>query len=275
MKINHSYQPVRYFFWTLLITWAATFTAAYFSHHEELADKQFFLYLIALLTPFGVALAMIYGSRNRTLIKDFWNRIINLKRIRLRYLPALLLIIPLATLAATAISLLFGLPATQFKLSPDFAAGGGELLTMLIILFLAPTFEELGWRGYGMDSLVAKGRNLMASTLLFAVLWNLWHLPLFFIKGYYHYELLQTNVLFALNFVVSLFPAVLLMNWLFYKNNRSITAIILFHFLLNLFSSLFQTEPYTKCILTVVLLIISVVIVWRDWEFFFKKIDDE
>jgi membrane protease YdiL (CAAX protease family) len=37
----------------------------------------------------------------------------------------------------------------------------------LIILVLAPTFEELGWRGYGVDSL-KKGRSIMKATLIYA-----------------------------------------------------------------------------------------------------------
>lgn len=270
MKINYSYRPIRYYLWTLLVSWAAMFTAAYFSHDEKLADSQAPFLFIGLLTPFVVALFMIYGSGNRDLIKDFHRRIFDLRLIKPRYLPALLLIMPLATLAATAISLLFGQPAEQFKLSPEFTLLGGQALTILIILFLAPTFEELGWRGYGVDSLNKPGRSLLTSTLLFAVLWDLWHLPLFFIKSYYQYELFQENIVYALNFVVSIFPAALLMNWLFYKNNRSIAAIILFHFMLNLFSALFQTEQFTKCIITILLLIVSAVVIWRNKRFFFE-----
>ncbi len=51
----------------------------------------------------------------------------------------------------------------------------------MVILFLAPTLEELGWRGYGVDSLRSKF-SLFKTTMLFAVIWGLWHLPLFFIQ---------------------------------------------------------------------------------------------
>ncbi|MCO6480420.1 MAG: CPBP family intramembrane metalloprotease [Phaeodactylibacter sp.] len=269
MEINHRYRPFRYYFWTLLITWAALFTAAWLSHREELASYQFLPMMIGLLAPFGVAMFMIFGSKDKGLVQDFKKRLFNLRLIRSRYWLPLLLIMPFATLTATAISLLFGQPVEQFRLSPEFTLAGGQAFTILIVLFLAPAFEELGWRGYGGDSLNKKGRSLMTATLLFAVLWNLWHLPLFFIKGYYQYELFQTNVLYALNFVVSLFPAVVVMNWLFYKSNRSIIAIILFHFMMNLFSVLFQTEQFTKCIITVVMACIAGFIIWRERRFFF------
>jgi len=42
---------------------------------------------------------------------------------------------------------------------------------------------------------------------------------------------------YVINFFVSILPATVLMNWIYYKNNRSITAAILFHFMLNLFLS--------------------------------------
>ena len=65
------------------------------------------------------------------------------------------------------------------------------------------------------------------------------------------------------------------MNWMYYKNNRSISAAILFHFVLNLFSVLFQTEQFTKCILTIILLVISMIVVVVEKELFFENSKNE
>lgn len=270
MKINYQYKPFKYYFFTLLITWISCFIAAFCSHNESLKSYETPFIVIGLFAPFVIAMFMIYGSKNSELKKDFKNRLFNLKLIKLKFWPAILLIMPFALFLATAISLLFGQPIEQFSLSPEFTIFGGEAIIILIVLFLAPTFEELGWRGYGVDSL-KKGRSLIKLTLIFALLWNLWHLPLFLVKGYYQYELIHMNIIYALNFVVSLVPAAFLMNWIFYKNGRSITAIILFHFMLNLFSVLFQTEQFTKCIITIILSIISAIVVWKNKSFFYEK----
>jgi len=40
--------------------------------------------------------------------------------------------------------------------------------------------------------------------------------------------------------------------------------------MLNLFSVLFQTEQFTKCIITIVLSIISVIVVYKNKHFFFE-----
>ena len=179
---------------------------------------------------------------------------------------------PIVLFLATALSLLFGQSPNQFLLSSEYKIMDGQVLLSILILFLAPTFEELGWRGYGVDSLRSKF-NLFKTTLIFTLLWALWHLPLFFIRGYYQNELWNTGIVYVINFFVSILPATVLLNWIYYKNSRSITAAILFHFMLNLFSVLFQTEQFTKCIITIILLTISALIILKDRPFFFTHQD--
>ena len=277
MSVNHAdlnfrYKPFKFYFLTLLITWIALFTAAYFSYNENLTSYKYVFIYIAMLIPFTIAMFMIFGSGNDELKKDFRNRLINLKLIRPKYLLFILLIMPVTLVLATAISLLFGQPVGQFALSPSFSMMGGTAITVLFLgIILAPTFEELGWRGYGVDSLAKKGRSLFKSTLIFGLLWNLFHIPLFFINGYYHYEILHANIIYALNFIVSVFAMAFLANWIYYKNNRSIPANILFHAVMNLFFSLFQTEQFTKCIITVILLAVSAIIILKDKPLWLNK----
>jgi membrane protease YdiL (CAAX protease family) len=262
--LNFKYKPFKYFFLTLLITWIALFIAAYFSFNENLTSYKYVFIYIAMLIPFTLAMFMIFGSGNDELKKDFRSRLINLKLIRARYLLFILFIMPVTLVLATAISLLFGQPVGQFALSPSFSMMNGTAVTVLFLgIILAPTFEELGWRGYGVDSLAKKGRSLFKSTLIFGLLWNLFHIPLFFINGYYHYEMLHANIIYALNFIVSVFAMAFLANWIYYKNNRSIPANIIFHAIMNLFFSLFQTEQFTKCIITVILLLVSVIVLLK------------
>jgi len=269
MKTEYVYKPVRFFAITFLITWITWFIAAYFSYQKGMEGVQYLFMVPGLFAPFIAVLVMISGAKNKELRKDFWDRL-SLKKIKLSYLPAILLLMPFALFLATALSLLFGQSADQFLLSSEFKIMDGSVFLSVLIMFLAPTLEELGWRGYGVDSLRSKF-NLFKTTMLFAVIWALWHLPLFFINGYYQHELWNTSIVYVINFFVSILPATILMNWMYYKNSRSITAAILFHFFLNLFSVLFQTEQFTKCIITVVLIIISIVIIVVNKELFFDK----
>ena len=261
--LNFKYRPFKFFLITTLITWAMWFAAAYCSFHEELTAYKYAFVVLGLVAPFAVALFMIYGSGNDGLKRDFRNRLFNLNLIKSKYLLIILLTMPVAVVLAVAASLLFGQPITQFALSPGFSLAGFAGVQLLISVILAPTLEETGWRGYGVDSLRRKDRSLFISTLIFGAVWALWHMPLFLIKGYYHYEMLHTNIIYAVNFVVVVFALAFLANWIFYRDNRSIPGNILFHIMANLCVSIFQIAEFTKVIVTVILLLFSVVVFFR------------
>jgi uncharacterized protein len=269
MNTETAYKPVRFFLIVFLITWITGFIAAYFSYQQGMQGVQLLFMLPGMLSPFITVLIMTGGVKNKALRKDFWARL-SLRKIKLNSLPAILLIMPITVLLATALSVLFGHSADQFLLSSEYQIMSGQAVLSVVILFLAPTFEELGWRGYGVDSLRSKF-SLFKTSMLFALLWGLWHLPLFFINGYYQHELWQTSMLYVINFFAQILVATVLMNWMYYKNNRSISAAILFHFMFNFLSVLFQTEQFTKCIITGILLIFCMVIILRNQALFFDK----
>jgi hypothetical protein len=69
--------------------------------------------------------------------------------------------------------------------------------------------------------------------LIFGFVWGLWHLPLFWIAGTYHYGLRQLGIGYMLNFLISISPLGFLTTWVYVKNNRSMLACIIFHLLAN------------------------------------------
>jgi len=54
-----------------------------------------------------------------------------------------------------------------------------------MMLISGPISEELGWRGIVLESFQRKWSPLR-STLTLAVIWGIWHLPLFFLNGTTH-----------------------------------------------------------------------------------------
>ena len=120
-----------------------------------------------------------------------------------------------------------------------------------------------------MDSLRSRC-TLFSATLWFAGLWALWHLPLFFISHYYHNQLLS-NWLYFVNFWVSVLPMAFLINWLYYRNNRSVIACFLIHLSADISMSVFPLEQFTKCIVTVLLLVVAAAVVYADRKLFFDK----
>ncbi len=268
MLSAHVYKPIQFFLITFLGTWIPGFIAAYFSHKKGMEKLQL-IGLSALCVPFIAALIMLYLSGDQGLIKDFWKRVL-LFRVKLSSLAVIVLIMPAIVYLATAVSLLFGRSVDQFALASEYnVMKGWQVLSIVIPFVLAPFLEELGWRGYGVDSLRANF-NLFTTSLLFGFLWAMWHLPWFFIKGYYHHGLWDLGPVYVINFFVSILPVAILTNWIYYTNDRSIPAMILFHSMINIFPTVFKTEQFTKCICTLLLMLVASIVVLKNRSMFFN-----
>lgn len=261
----HRYNPALFFLIAYAVTWACWFAAAYFSTRGGSPELLGLLVFLGLCGPLVAALIM-FRLAGPELWRDFADRLVSLKRIDPRFLPLILFLVPVVIGIAIGISLLFGASPDQFaiRLGPAFAA-----VPALIGLFLAPAFEEAGWRGYGMDSLRSR-YTLIAASLAFALLWAFWHVPLFFIAGFYHNSLLEDG-LYTVNFFASVLAMAFIISWIFYRNNRSIVACFLFHLSANIAMSYIPAEPFTKCIVTVLLLIVAAGIVIADRDRFFHE----
>lgn len=264
MATAYQYRPVRFFVFTLLLTWIPWFIAIRLAAQGGAGPAASLLPLAGLLAPLVVGLAMILGSGSQPLKRDFRNRLVDLKRLRPGDLLIAVALPPVVILLSIGLSLALG--ESRDQLSPSSSEG---LLGMVILaLILAPIIEETGWRGYGVDSLRARWGTLHA-TLLFGVLWSLWHAPLVLIPGTYQHELAQVeNRLFLVNFFVSTIPAALLANWLFYRNGRSILVGMLFHAALNAAAVLINAGQVAKTIATLVFAVIAVAVALTDRQVF-------
>lgn len=267
----HYDRPVLFYALATAIPWACWFAAAYLSRRAEqtfsVQTWTTVLSVAGLIAPVAVVAWLL--RNNPALRADVRRRLGWPTGIRLRYLAAALLLLPGSLLTAQAVSLLFGYGADQFLLRGGYTFTAG-LLPVWVTLLGAAIFEEVAWHGYGTDSLVARMRVFTAS-MLFTVVWALWHLPLSFIDGYYHNEVVQQGWLHTLNFPASMIAFVLLTNWLYFRTGRSILLAVVFHITANFANEMFLTDPDTKIIQTALLLIVSAVVVIKDRRLFFGR----
>jgi hypothetical protein len=271
MNGSYIYKPVRFFLVTNVIMWTAVLIAAYLSYQPGggQGGSISILVLIGLFSPLAMALWMIFTSNSPELKQNFYDRLFNLKLIKLWTIPVIFLIVPAAMVISVVLShIFFKQPLDQLlmvKGSP-FAAG---IIPAQLLLVLAPIIEEVGWKGYGVESLRGK-RTFFTATLIFAALWAFWHGPTFFVHDYYQNMLIRTNPLFALNFIVSFFPATIIFNWLWYKNRGSILTAILCHGVID-FQGMLEMGQIAKCIETIVLIVIAAIIVGFNKKMFFGE----
>lgn len=269
MISNYRYDPKAYFIRTFIVTYILWLLGAYVSHQDDKSGLYLLFMLLGLMTPFLISVVMIMKSKNPAIKKEFFNRLINPRLIQMKILPVFLLIMPLSVLVSILLSLPFGGSISQFHFAQGFSFSTG-IVPVLLLLILAASFEELGWRGYAFDSLQSR-YNLFTASIIFSILWSFWHLPLIFVKNSYQYEIFQESIWFGMNFFVSIIPLGIIISWMCIKNRKSVMAAILFHFIVNISQEILAISKTTKCIETLVLTVVAAVIVVVDRELFFSS----
>ncbi|MGK7395521.1 MAG: CPBP family intramembrane glutamic endopeptidase [Candidatus Cyclobacteriaceae bacterium M3_2C_046] len=272
-RIIKRYEHAAWFYGgSLIISWTFWFMAGHFSHLEpftvQLEWITGILSLMGLLTPLIIALYFMLPDQQ--LRQDLWGRMLNFKNIKGEYLLITFFLMFVSILTAQAISLLFGYSPDQFQLRGGFTFNSA-IFPVWFLLIAAPVIEELAWHSYGTDCLRARF-SLFTTSLIFAIFWGVWHLPLSFIKDYYHSNLVESGIIYSLNFLISLIPFVLIMNWLYYKTNRNLILPVIFHLTAGFFNEIFATQPMSKVIQTGLLLLFSLYLIIQDKAFFLKSI---
>ena len=256
MQASYRYRPLQFFLLTYTLTWIPWLIAAVFSYRERTTPLSYVFFALGGLGPFAGALILIQGSGSEALKKDFRIRLIELRRINPPYLLVTILLMPCATVFAVWLSLYFGQSGDQLRVLPN-------MVSLLPLMIVAPTLEELGWRGYGMDGLLAEF-DMLKGTFLFGIAWAIWHAPLFFINHTYQHDLWLLSPVYVIDFFVSVIPTAVIANWLYYKHDRLIPTAILFHFMLDAVPESLNIGHFTKLIVTAIFLVIASMIVIID-----------
>lgn len=271
MIIEKYKHPVLFYSLATIIPWAFWFAAGFISHmtphsnqYLEIASVTAF---IGLLGPIGVSYWLI--RNNSELRADVYRRFFNFKSVKPIYILIACCLMPVSIILAQAISLLFGYSSSQFVISGNFTFTSG-IFPVWFMLVIAPVLEEFGWHSYGTDCLRNK-MNLFKTSLVFGVFWGIWHMPLASIRDYYQSNIVETSWIYGVNFLVSIVPFVLLMNWIYYKTGRNIILVTIFHITAGFFNEIFATHPDSKIIQTILLLILAMMLVLNNRDFFFQK----
>jgi membrane protease YdiL (CAAX protease family) len=148
------------------------------------------------------------------------------------------------------------------------------LLFAGFILLFGPLPEEIGWRGYALDRLQARcgasspstglGQrwsrwNALAAGLLLGAAWGVWHIPLFFMPGYYGDALPQPA-----EFMFAILMTSVLITWIYNNTRRSVLAAVLYHFMVNFTGELLPTSVQVDLYRTALtaLVVLCVVLWW-------------
>jgi uncharacterized protein len=192
------------------------------------------LLAIGILGPAASAIILTSLLGDKQERRDYWNRLTGFKRIGLKWYAIILLVPPVSS----ALAILQGLLSDGNIPSLDTAVGYVThplkiIPFAIVILLYGPLPEEMGWRGYALDRLQRRW-SALASSLVLGIIWSIWHMPLFFMRG-----TLMSDVfpLWSSRFWVAMGPGILagavLMTWVYNNTGRSTLAAVLLHFMMN------------------------------------------
>jgi membrane protease YdiL (CAAX protease family) len=260
----YQYKPLRFYITVFAVTWGFWIPAAFMGEKYRLLFM-----LLGLFVPAVTAMLTVLCSKNAALKKDLRDKLFGAFRVK----PQVVFTAVIAFFAVIAVSILLstfaGQSLNQFSFVDGFSFSIGGSPALLTIV-LAALLEELGWRGYAEDS-IAYYCSWWKESIIFGFVWALWHTPLFFVPDTYHYNILQQNPLYMVNFFVSIMPLGFLVTWVYVKNNRSIFACMIFHFFVNLLQEKIAMTQTTKCVETLVLFFVAAVVIMTNRELFFEK----
>ena len=172
---------------------------------------------LAGFTPTIVAIALIAAAKGRQGLLGIWRAIITWR-------------IPLwPTVAAFALPQLTCLIAFNlFRIlggaTPALGAWSSSVAFTLVLLPLTAFFEEVGWRYLLLEELQKRLSPLVATATL-ALIWGLWHLPMYFQDNS---EGDRTSVLFIL-FMIGVFPVTAFASWFYNRAGGRLLPVMLFH----------------------------------------------
>ena len=265
---NYKYRPIRYFCIVFAFTWAFWIAAAFLSRSSTDNGMSTILMILGLFVPAVTTLVTISTSKSTALKRDFKEKITGFYRVKPVNIILSIALMGLIIAASIILSLLFGQSTDQFSFVDGFSFSIGGIPTLLTLVLTA-VLEEFGWRGYAQDSLANRFSWFKAS-VIFGIVWALWHLPLFFILNTYQHGILKMNPWYMVNFFVGIPPMAVLFTWVYVKNSRSILACMIFHFFVNFLQEQIAMTQVTKCVETAVVYIIVTAIVLANKEMFFE-----
>jgi len=272
MNLEKYRHPFIFFGFAIGVPWVLWTIVGRISHSPLWEEQNWLIFgsilaLLGLLAPMVTAMILILPDKE--MHNELKNATFSFKGVHWSWLVYTFTFPFAVVLLSQAISLLFGHSTEQFKIVDEFSFSAG-IFPVWLLFVIVPIIEEFGWRTYGTHC-IRRSFNLFTTSIIFGILWAIWHMPLSLINGYYHSNLVETGTIYAVNYTVSLIPYLIIDGWVYYKSKRNMFIQLATHFTWNVSMEMFHTHPDSKIISTVLLLAFCTVILIKDRKFFFDK----
>lgn len=265
-----------YFGLTFAISWLAWWAMALFGipggsvSPDQPSPAAIGLALLAVggFAPSIAGVLMTWRHEGRAGLRELWRRCISFRLGGRAYLVVFLVPVMMSGVRIAVQVLRGGTLSLPTPLARPVLLVG---LTVQLFLF-GPLSEELGWRGFAMDRLLARWGGLRSSLVLGAA-HGLWHLPVFFVPGTIQ-QLWGNPVIDFGSFWIGTIGMTVVFTWLHLATHGSVWAAILFHLTANYASSLvwmsFDGGPVDRLVTGLSAIGAAAVLVWVGRSVFFR-----
>ncbi len=136
----------------------------------------------------------------------------------------------------------------------------GPLWAIALVFVINGVGEELGWRGFLADHLLQR-HGCTVTSLLVAVVWALWHIPLFLVSGSFQ----DFGVAGVVGWAIGLTAGSIVLTWLYRGSGASVLLVALWHTAFNYTSATPAADGAVAAISSTVVMgaAVAVVIVER------------
>lgn len=223
--------PWRYLLLAYGLTWIFWIPVALTRQDYQASPILLAVMFLGVFGPGMAGILMTYREQGREGRSDFWRRVVDFRRINIKWYVLILLLFPILHLISIAINHWLGGDPPEFAFVKEAVAMPAGILVVVILYLLQSVLEELGWRGYMLDRLQAIWKPLPASIIL-GICHAFWHLPLFWIVGTNQYRYLS-GIDFTV-FIGFVLAGSIYSTCCYNDNHRSTLAVILLHTVANL-----------------------------------------
>ncbi|HOF02932.1 MAG TPA: type II CAAX endopeptidase family protein [Atribacterota bacterium] len=219
------YEILVFFITTVLSTWIIWFPALLIQNSDaSLALPYKFFIMIGTFVPsvVGFIFSYIFGGKEE--VYSLFVSLLNV-HIRVKWLLFVFLVLPGVSALSCLIFSLSGGTLPQMQFAPWFI----PIAFAYIFIFMGPLGEEAGWRGFALKKMLQNLAPLKAAVPL-GIVWSIWHLPLFFIKGTTQNALTAFGIVPAISgyFLYTAMISVLI-TLLYIMSNGSVLGSMLLH----------------------------------------------
>lgn len=185
----------------------------------------------------GLGLAALTGGKAQVL--DLARRLVDWRSISGRWWLVILLFWLCLDLAMAGMALWLGITDSPLDVNTSLFFNPGMLLFLLLLSFVFPAIEEIGLRGYYLDTL-QQHFGPTTSGLVNGTVWAIWHAPFVWFPGYYANTTFNPELYWWLPMIIC---QTLLIVQVYNRTGRSILAVLIFHGMMNFTGEWLRISP--------------------------------